>query len=269
MAVHQCPLGRLVAGVALVLATAAPAHAQGLAPGVTVHVTRTDGTTYDGRFVAVPPERPFIVMTRDGQARTLPLASVVGLTLTAETAAIKPAWSTETRQVPIYAFVLTGGEMLAAGMVQWATFDLDRDGTIERNQWVLSLRALAVVSSAAASPTARSASVPGSDFGFDTPTSSAASSASGTGPWPIEVVVLDAGRGTPAAGARVLLTAGDRSFLDLTDVDGTVSFVVPTAGRWRVHVRTAENGDAACDLLVPAADAAGGMSRVALEVRRP
>lgn len=259
------PFVRLASHLAMVFATAAVGAAQGLAPGAVVHVTRADGTAYDGRFVAVTPERPFIVMTRDGQARTLPLASIVSVTLTDEVASIKPAWSTETRTTPIYEFLLTGGEKLAAGMVQWATFDLDRDGKVERNQWALALRSLAV---APAPPAARGA-VPAGDFGFDAPTHPAGAGAVGTGPWPVAIVVLDAGRGTPEPGAIVQLTDRDRSFLDLTGADGLVSFVVPTPGRWRVRVRTTGHGDEVAEFMVPAADAAGGTSRIALEVRHP
>ncbi|MGE0040753.1 MAG: hypothetical protein AB7H88_18035 [Vicinamibacterales bacterium] len=256
---------RFALAAALVLLAAAPAAAQGLSPGAPVRVTRQDGTTYEGRVAASGVRRPFQVMTLEGEARTIPLETIVRLTALDERLPVTPKWSTTRDTYAIFELVLVDGATSRVAMLQWASFDIDVGGRIQiNNLWRSQFRSLEAVggqATAAPPPAATPA-----DFGFDA--RPAIESRTGDAR-PLEVTVLRDGSGTPEAGALVQVSNGTLSYLDVTGENGVATFIVPPGGLWRLRARstTGRTGSAEADLR-GAPDAAGEPSRAVVLVRR-
>jgi len=200
---------------------------QGLAPGATVRVTRTDGTSFEARFVELRPNAYYEVFGADGKAFRIPIADVRRLVVTGRREMITPAWTTERRAYDLYEIERTDGTSVVVAMVQWGMFRLERDGQA-MGDYRSNLQSFEVVGDGGAPP----------GFGFDeAPAPAAPLPDPDSGTCLLEVTVLREGSGELEAGALVLVTDGRQSFLDTTDADGLATFRVPPGSTWLVRAR--------------------------------
>lgn len=227
-----------------------PGEAQGLAPGATVRVTRTDGTSIEARVLEIRPGGYFEVFASDGKAFRIPIVDVHRLTVTGRREAIRPAWSSEQRPYDLYEIERTDGTTVVVAMVQWGMFRLVRDGR-PLGDYRSGLRSFEVTAPAGAP------SAPSPDEG-------------GTARL-LDVTVMREGTGELEPDALVLVTDGRRSFLDTTGASGVASFALPEGGPWTVRARCQSRGDTGADVvLTPEAGAAGEPARIVIQLpRRP
>ncbi|MDP1569875.1 MAG: hypothetical protein Q8L86_07720 [Vicinamibacterales bacterium] len=226
------------------LAMGTPASGQGVGVDVTVRVTRTDGTTYDARVTEVRPGASFEVFGRDGRPFNVALAEVRRFEATGRREPIKPIWTAELRPYDLYLLERVDGTVVEIAVAGWGMFRLERDG-VAMGDYRTAFRAFEVLSGTDGPSEARGS------FGFE---AAVPAKATADGFRTLEVTVLTAGTGAPAAGVLVRVSDGDRSYADLTDRNGSVRFVVPSAGEWTVLARDTGGRTVSSDVALTPAD---------------